>query len=95
MEIAKHNKEVWKKYFRDAVPELYKDEFIQRQIKFAHILGTSALEENKLAQVSRNFKVISTALSWIKHMFNVITRNVKYVIENIRLYKFFLLTIVR
>lgn len=49
--MAEHNKEVWKKYFRDAVPELYKDQSLQRQIKFLHILGISALDKDKIAQV--------------------------------------------
>lgn len=52
LEIAEHSKEIWKNYFRDAVPELYKDESIQRQVKFLHILGTSALDHDKLAQVN-------------------------------------------
>lgn len=35
---------------------MYKDELLQRQVKFAHILGHSVLDEDKLAQVSNNFK---------------------------------------
>lgn len=52
MENAKHTKEVWKQYFRDVNPEMYKDDLLKRQVKFAHILGSSALDESKLAQVS-------------------------------------------
>lgn len=52
LDIAEHNKDIWKKYFRDALPEMYKDESIQRQIKFLHILGTSALDQEKLSTVS-------------------------------------------
>lgn len=57
LEIAKHNKEVWKNYFRDVTPEMYTDEILRREVKFAHILGNSALDENKLAEVSNYSKI--------------------------------------
>lgn len=60
LDFAERNKDVWKKYFQDALPDLYNDESIKRQVKFLHILGTSVLDHDKLAQVMyKCFKIDS------------------------------------
>lgn len=65
LEIAEHNKKIWKQYFKDAVPEMYKDESIKRQIEFLHILGTSALDQDKLSQVNMNMFTDSSLLLYV------------------------------
>ena len=60
MEYAKFQYDKWQEIWRDARPEAYRDEDIRRQLTFLKELGTSALTEAELTDLTRTVGHMST-----------------------------------
>ncbi|EFA05307.1 angiotensin-converting enzyme [Tribolium castaneum] len=66
LQSAAFHKKYWNKYFKDLKPEDFQDPEIKRQVKDLKLLGDSALDEKKLAELTKTVNAMTNIYSTAK-----------------------------